>query len=84
MGEALDYADELLTQERYADFLRANRKFHDLIAAQSQNSVLQEVLANLGAKSGASARSSSRGIRNGRTTSAARIARSWKLWLAAT
>ena len=50
MGEALDYADELLTQERYADFLRANRKFHDLITAQSHNSVLQEVLANLGAR----------------------------------
>ncbi len=50
MRAALDYADELLAQERYADFLRANRKFHDLIAAQTGNGVLQEVLANLGAR----------------------------------
>lgn len=50
MREALDYADELLAQEQYADFLRANRKFHDLITAQSHNSVLQEMLANLGAR----------------------------------
>jgi DNA-binding GntR family transcriptional regulator len=50
MGKALDYADELLAQKLYADFLRASRKFHDLIAAQSRNSVLQEVLANLGAR----------------------------------
>ena len=39
-----------MAQERYADFLRANRKFHDLITAQTGNSVLQEVLANLGAR----------------------------------
>jgi len=50
MRKALDYADALLAQELYADFLRASRKFHDLIAAQSQNTVLQEVLANLGAR----------------------------------
>lgn len=50
MRAALDYADELLAQERYSDFLRASRKFHDLIAAQSQNTVLQEVLANLGSR----------------------------------
>jgi DNA-binding GntR family transcriptional regulator len=50
MREALDYADQLLEQKLYADFLRANRKFHDLITAQSRNSVLQEVLANLGSR----------------------------------
>ena len=50
MREALDFADELLAQKNYADFLRANRKFHNLIAAQSHNSVLQEVLANLDAR----------------------------------
>jgi DNA-binding GntR family transcriptional regulator len=50
MGEALDYADALLEQKLYADFLRASRKFHDLIAAQTHNSVLQEMLANLGAR----------------------------------
>jgi len=50
MREALDYADELLAQKLYADFLRANRKFHDLITAQTHNSVLQEVLANLGSR----------------------------------
>jgi GntR family transcriptional regulator, vanillate catabolism transcriptional regulator len=50
MGKALDYADALLAQEQYADFLRASRKFHDLIAAQSKNTVLQEVLANLGSR----------------------------------
>jgi DNA-binding GntR family transcriptional regulator len=50
MRKALDDSDELFAQERYADFLRANRKFHDLITAQSRNGVLQEVLANLGAR----------------------------------
>ena len=50
MREALDYADELLAQKLYADFLRANRKFHDLITAQTQNSVLQEVLDNLSSR----------------------------------
>ena len=50
MREALDYADALLAQKLYADFLRANRKFHDLITAQTHNSVLQEVLANLGSR----------------------------------
>lgn len=50
MRQALDESDELFAQERHADFLRANRKFHDLITAQSRNSVLQEVLANLGAR----------------------------------
>jgi DNA-binding GntR family transcriptional regulator len=50
MREALDYADTLLASESYADFLRANRKFHDLITAQTGNSVLQEVLANLGGR----------------------------------
>jgi len=47
MGAALDYADELLAQKRYAEFLRANRTFHNLITAQTGNSVLQEVLGNL-------------------------------------
>jgi len=47
MRAALDYADELLAQKRYADFLRANRAFHNLITAQTGNSVLQEVLGNL-------------------------------------
>ena len=50
MREALDDADELLRQERYPEFLRANRRFHDLITAQSGNSVLQEILANLGSR----------------------------------
>lgn len=50
MGQALDHADELLAGKRFADFLRANRKFHNLITAQSRNSVLQEVLANLDAR----------------------------------
>jgi DNA-binding GntR family transcriptional regulator len=50
MRAALDHADELLAQLQYADFLRASRRFHDLITAQSQNTVLQEMLANLGAR----------------------------------
>ena len=50
MRRALDDADELLAEQRYADFLRVNRKFHNLITAQSRNSVLQEVLANLDAR----------------------------------
>jgi GntR family transcriptional regulator, vanillate catabolism transcriptional regulator len=50
MREALDYADALLAQKLYADFLRASRRFHDLIAAQTHNTVLQEVLANLGSR----------------------------------
>ncbi len=50
MRRALDDADALLAEQRYADFLRANRKFHNLITAQSRNSVLQEVLANLDAR----------------------------------
>ena len=50
MRDALDHADELLAQQRYPDFLRANRKFHDLIAEQTGNSVLQELLANLGGR----------------------------------
>jgi DNA-binding GntR family transcriptional regulator len=50
MRGALDRADTLLTQERYADFLRANRKFHNLIASSTHNGVLQEVLSNLDAR----------------------------------
>jgi DNA-binding GntR family transcriptional regulator len=50
MRQALDDADALLAQERYPEFLRANRRFHDLITAQTGNSVLQELLANLGAR----------------------------------
>jgi len=47
MRAALDRADELLAQKRYADFLRANRNFHNLITAQTGNGVLHEVLGNL-------------------------------------
>jgi len=47
MRGALDEADALLAQERYPDFLRASRRFHDLITAQTGNVVLQELLANL-------------------------------------
>jgi DNA-binding GntR family transcriptional regulator len=50
MREALDRADDLLAQKKYADFLRANRKFHNLIVAQTRNSILQEVLSNLDAR----------------------------------
>ncbi len=50
MREALDRADGLLAQERYSDFLRANRKFHNIIVVQTRNGVLQEVLSNLDAR----------------------------------
>jgi len=50
MRQALDEADELLAQQRHPEFLRANRKFHDLITAQTGNSVLQEILANLSSR----------------------------------
>jgi DNA-binding GntR family transcriptional regulator len=50
MRDALDHADDLLAQKKYADFLRANRKFHNLIVTQTRNSVLQEVLSNLDAR----------------------------------
>ncbi|HTZ00830.1 MAG TPA: GntR family transcriptional regulator [Xanthobacteraceae bacterium] len=50
MREALDDADALLAEGRHPDFLRASRRFHDLIAAQTGNSVLQEILANLGSR----------------------------------
>lgn len=50
MHEALDDADDLLARKKYADFLRANRKFHNLIVTQTRNSVLQEILSNLDAR----------------------------------
>jgi DNA-binding GntR family transcriptional regulator len=50
MRDALNEADALLAQRRYPDFLRASRKFHDLITAQTGNSVLQEILSNLGSR----------------------------------
>lgn len=50
LREALEDADKLLAQARYPDFLRASRRFHDLITAQTGNSVLQEILSNLGSR----------------------------------
>jgi DNA-binding GntR family transcriptional regulator len=50
MRAALDEADSLLKKKSYNEFLRANRKFHNLIVAESRNGVLQEVLSNLDAR----------------------------------
>jgi DNA-binding GntR family transcriptional regulator len=50
MHQILDRADELLDQKRYGDFLRANRKFHNMIAAFARNDVLEEILGNLDAR----------------------------------
>jgi DNA-binding GntR family transcriptional regulator len=50
MRAALDEADVLLKKRSYNEFLRANRRFHNLIVADSRNGVLQEVLSNLDAR----------------------------------
>jgi DNA-binding GntR family transcriptional regulator len=50
MRAALNEADFLLKKKNYNEFLRANRRFHNLIVAESRNGVLQEVLSNLDAR----------------------------------
>lgn len=50
MRETLKRADSLFKQKRFNDFLRINREFHNIIAAQTRNSVLQEMLSNLDAR----------------------------------
>lgn len=50
LGARLERARELLAAERYDDFLRVNREFHDAITAITRNDVLQKVLASLSAR----------------------------------
>jgi len=50
MMEALKFAERLLKQKRFNEFLRANRRFHKMIVAHTGNTVLEEVLNNLDAR----------------------------------
>ena len=50
MRETLAQADKLLAQPHFNEFLRVNRKFHNIIVAQTQNKVLQQILSGLDAR----------------------------------
>jgi DNA-binding GntR family transcriptional regulator len=50
MRGALAEADVLLKKNKLNNFLRANRKFHNIIVSCTRNSVLQEILNNLDAR----------------------------------
>ncbi|MBI3041515.1 MAG: GntR family transcriptional regulator [Betaproteobacteria bacterium] len=50
MTEILSGSQELLQQERYDEFLLANRKFHNAMAAATGNDVLKQILAGLNAR----------------------------------
>jgi len=50
MHETLAQADKLLAQPHFNEFLRVNRKFHNIIVAQTQNKVLQQILSGLDAR----------------------------------
>lgn len=50
MTEILNGSQELLRQKRYDEFLLANRKFHNAVAAATGNDVLRQILAGLNAR----------------------------------
>jgi DNA-binding GntR family transcriptional regulator len=50
MREVLDHADILLKKNNCNEFLRVNRRFHNIIVATARNSVLEELLSNLDAR----------------------------------
>jgi len=50
MHAALEHADILLGKNNFNEFLRANRRFHNIILAHTGNGVLEELLSNLDAR----------------------------------
>ena len=50
MRDALERADLLLRKNNFNEFLRANRRFHNIIVAHTCNGVLEELLSNLDAR----------------------------------
>jgi DNA-binding GntR family transcriptional regulator len=50
MTEILNGSQELLRQQRYDEFLLANRQFHNAVAAATGNDVLTQILVGLNAR----------------------------------
>lgn len=50
MRETLDRADTWLEQRHFDEFLRVNRRFHNIMVDSTQNSVLRQILNGLDAR----------------------------------